>query len=245
MLLVCRQVRPLVIREVSLAEEVPETHLSTHQKQQRAEETLACIVRDLGRAIVPPCGLHPRWIGEAPDTLPSLSPGQAEELITEGAQLAEEREVPQALRLPLIRMVVDYTGFDIIPRQRFGAAYVGRVANPADMIFLKRARAVGRSLADEGDEGEARRSGSLSSEREEDVSEHMRSLVLSSLRKTGQEMQVLQRHDMADALVEFVRGRGEKVLNGARVRASPCRRRGLPSRRPPPRQMRSTSGSRA
>lgn len=123
--------------------------------------------------------------------------------------------MPQALRLPLVRLVVDYTGFDIIPRQRFGASYVGRVANPADMIFLKRARTVGRALAEE-EEGEGgARSGTLSSEREEDVSDHMRSLVLSSLRRQGQEMRVLQRHDMADALVEFVRGRGEKVLNGA------------------------------
>jgi len=40
--------------------------------------------------------------------------------------------------LPLIRLRVDWTGFCTINRQRFGAQYVGKVANPSDILqFMK------------------------------------------------------------------------------------------------------------
>ncbi|KAK2080753.1 hypothetical protein QBZ16_000607 [Prototheca wickerhamii] len=44
-----------------------------------------------------------------------------------------------APELPLVRLRVDYTGFSTINTQRFGARFVGRVANPHDIILWQRA----------------------------------------------------------------------------------------------------------
>jgi double-strand break repair protein MRE11 len=40
--------------------------------------------------------------------------------------------------LPLIRLRVDYTGFSTIHVQRFGQKYVGRVANPYDILLWQK-----------------------------------------------------------------------------------------------------------
>lgn len=49
-------------------------------------------------------------------------------------------------KLPLVRVKVDYSGFMTINPQRFGQKYVGKVANPQDiLIFSKAARVKGRS----------------------------------------------------------------------------------------------------
>jgi hypothetical protein len=43
--------------------------------------------------------------------------------------------------LPLIRLRVDYTGFGTVNSQRFGQKYVGKVANPHDMLLWAKAAA--------------------------------------------------------------------------------------------------------
>ena len=54
---------------------------------------------------------------------------------------AKQQQAPAAAaaRLPLIRLRVDYTGFSTINTQRFGQTYVGRVANPHDMLLFTKA----------------------------------------------------------------------------------------------------------
>lgn len=50
------------------------------------------------------------------------------------------------VKLPLVRVKVDYSGFMTINPQRFGQKYVGKVANPQDiLIFSKAARVKGRN----------------------------------------------------------------------------------------------------
>ena len=47
----------------------------------------------------------------------------------------------QAPPLPLIRLRVDYTGFSTINSQRFGQKFVGKVANPHDVLHWHKAAA--------------------------------------------------------------------------------------------------------
>ncbi len=54
-------------------------------------------------------------------------------------QAAAAGQLPPAGRLPLIRLRVDYTGFSTINTQRFGQTYVGKVANPHDMLLFTKA----------------------------------------------------------------------------------------------------------
>ena len=43
--------------------------------------------------------------------------------------------------LPLVRLRVDYTGFSTINSQRFGQKFVGKVANPQDVLHWHKAAA--------------------------------------------------------------------------------------------------------
>jgi double-strand break repair protein MRE11 len=45
---------------------------------------------------------------------------------------------PKMARLPLIRLKVEYTGFDTISAQRFGQQFVGKVANPNEILLFYR-----------------------------------------------------------------------------------------------------------
>jgi len=40
--------------------------------------------------------------------------------------------------LPLVRLRVDYTGFSTINAQRFGQQFVGKVANPHDLLLFQK-----------------------------------------------------------------------------------------------------------
>ncbi|CBI20379.3 hypothetical protein VitviT2T_029629 [Vitis vinifera] len=51
------------------------------------------------------------------------------------------------LKLPLVRIKVDYSGFMTINPQRFGQKYVGKVANPQDILIFTKASRKGRSEA--------------------------------------------------------------------------------------------------
>jgi hypothetical protein len=57
---------------------------------------------------------------------------QMVEALTADAKLA---------RLPLIRLKVEYSGFDTISQQRFGQQFVGKVANPNDILLFYRKKA--------------------------------------------------------------------------------------------------------
>jgi double-strand break repair protein MRE11 len=48
---------------------------------------------------------------------------------------------PASPKLPLVRLRVDYTGFSTINTQRFGSTFVGRAANPHDIVLWQKAPA--------------------------------------------------------------------------------------------------------
>ncbi|PHJ24215.1 mre11 dna-binding domain-containing protein [Cystoisospora suis] len=48
--------------------------------------------------------------------------------------------MPEQKKLPLVRLRVEHTGFSTISSSRFGAQFIGKVANPADMIHFFRKR---------------------------------------------------------------------------------------------------------
>jgi len=62
-------------------------------------------------------------------------------------QLPPSEVPPPALRLPLIRIKVEHSGFRVLSNQRFGASYVGKVANPADILLFYRKPGTTRTRA--------------------------------------------------------------------------------------------------
>ncbi|PKU85900.1 Double-strand break repair protein MRE11 [Dendrobium catenatum] len=97
------------------------------------------------------------------------------------------------LKLPLIRLKVDYSGFTTINPQRFGQKYVGKVANPQDILIFSKAAKKRQSLEDKIDDSEKLRPEELNQQ-------NIEALVAESNLK----MEILPVNDLDIALHEFV-----------------------------------------
>ena len=67
-----------------------------------------------------------------------------QETLVDGGDSGDSPETKYAISQPslvLVRLRVEHTGFGTINNQRFGAKYVGSVANPSDVLLFHRKRA--------------------------------------------------------------------------------------------------------
>ncbi|XP_073033136.1 double-strand break repair protein MRE11 isoform X2 [Primulina eburnea] len=96
------------------------------------------------------------------------------------------------LKLPLVRVKVDYSGFMTINPQRFGQKYVGKVANPQDILIFSKASRRGRA-EDKIDDSERLRPEELNQQ-------NIEALVAESNLK----MEILPVSDLDVALHNFV-----------------------------------------
>lgn len=142
-------------------------------------------------------------------------------MISRAHKKARERHAPKAfdvldrLNLPLIRLRVDYSGgFSTINPQRFGQKFVGKVANPNDILLFhkssKKRAGNGMDIDDDmaqedelGMEEEAQAEGLLEDQRRIDrlVREHL---------SASEGLQLLTSNDLSAALDDFV-NRDEKT----------------------------------
>lgn len=97
------------------------------------------------------------------------------------------------LKLPLIRIKVDYSGFMTINPQRFGQKYVGKVANPQDILIFSKAAKKRQSLEDKIEDPEKLRPEELNQQ-------NIEALVAESNLK----MEILPVNDLDIALHDFV-----------------------------------------
>ncbi|CAK0786238.1 hypothetical protein CVIRNUC_009451 [Coccomyxa viridis] len=114
---------------------------------------------------------------------------------------AQKRAAGQAdaQMLPLIRLRVDYTGFSTINAQRFGQQFVGKVANPHDLLLFQKAPAR-KPKAEAGDPNAA-----VPMElgmRPEALDEQQIELLIHE--QVHQKLQVILEGEMALALQDFV-----------------------------------------
>ncbi|MCO5582689.1 hypothetical protein L7F22_036588 [Adiantum nelumboides] len=78
---------------------------------------------------------------------PELDPNDPEAVLDHLSKLvhnlishANGKEISRPeLKLPLVRIKVDYTGYSTINPQRFGQKFVGKVANPHDILLFTKA----------------------------------------------------------------------------------------------------------
>ncbi|CAN6453386.1 unnamed protein product [Victoria cruziana] len=95
--------------------------------------------------------------------------------------------------LPLVRIKVDYTGFMTINPQRFGQKYVGKVANPQDILIFSKAAKKRQSHEEKIEDSERLRPEELNQQ-------NIEALVAESNLK----MEILPVNDLDVALHEFV-----------------------------------------
>ncbi|KAG8043620.1 hypothetical protein GUJ93_ZPchr0458g22771 [Zizania palustris] len=96
-------------------------------------------------------------------------------------------------KLPLIRIKVDYSGFSTINPQRFGQKYVGKVANPQDILIFSKSAKKRQTAGDNVDDSEKLRPEELNQQTIE-------ALVAESNLK----MEILPVDDLDIALHDFV-----------------------------------------
>ncbi|KAI4388321.1 hypothetical protein MLD38_000659 [Melastoma candidum] len=97
------------------------------------------------------------------------------------------------VKLPLIRIKVDYSGFMTINPQRFGQKYVGKVANPQDILIFSKASRKGRNENATFDDSERLRPEELNQQ-------NIEALVAENNLK----MEILPVNDLDRALHDFV-----------------------------------------
>ncbi|RCV35627.1 hypothetical protein SEVIR_7G266000v4 [Setaria viridis] len=111
-------------------------------------------------------------------------------LIEKSSQPTASRSEP---KLPLVRIKVDYSGFSTINPQRFGQKYVGKVANPQDILIFSKSAKKRQATGDHIDDSEKLRPEELNQQTIE-------ALVAESNLK----MEILPVDDLDIALHDFV-----------------------------------------
>lgn len=115
----------------------------------------------------------------------------------------------------ILRLRVDHEGFPSVNQQRFGAQFIGEVANPNDILLMsKKKREVHRAAAGGGAEGAGgRNSGSkaedwkaiLAEGAEEEMNKiRIEDLVNETLTNNKNQLSLLAEGEMAQALEDFV-----------------------------------------
>lgn len=108
---------------------------------------------------------------------------------------AERKRGPRTPSLPLVRLRVDYTGFTTINTQRFGQKFVGKVANPHDIVIWYKSPARRTAKPDAG-------ATNLSEDKriEDLISSHLAAAL-----------ELLPEPELTDALTRYVR-KDEKTV---------------------------------
>jgi hypothetical protein len=143
---------------------------------------------------------------ERPETVSAF----LSEKVTAMIEEATRTRNPRTPELPLVRLRVDYTGFSTINTQRFGQKFVGKVANPQDIILwqkaaLRRTKAERDAAAAATAAGVAAiRTGTLDETRIEDlIAVHLK-----------QNLEVLPEAELTEALRDYVdKGQNKDALD--------------------------------
>uniref|UniRef100_A0ACD5V0Z7 Uncharacterized protein n=1 Tax=Avena sativa TaxID=4498 RepID=A0ACD5V0Z7_AVESA len=111
-------------------------------------------------------------------------------LIEKSSQPAASGSEP---KLPLVRIKVDYSGFSTINPQRFGQKYVGKVANPQDILIFSKAAKKRQATGENVDESEKLRPEELNQQ-----------TIEALVAENNLKMEILPVDDLDIALHDFV-----------------------------------------
>ncbi|KAG2577109.1 hypothetical protein PVAP13_6NG081100 [Panicum virgatum] len=97
------------------------------------------------------------------------------------------------LKLPLVRIKVDYSGFSIINSKQFGQKYVGKVANPQDILHFTKSGERCKNTQE-----------STNSFGEVDTNDLNKQTIEALIPETNLQLEILHLNDLNSALHEFV-----------------------------------------
>jgi len=166
------------------------------------------------------------------------------ELREKAASTAEDEDLIEVKRYTLqkpnevlVRLKVDHSGFSTLNNQRFGAKFVGEVANPSDILLFHRRRQT--SDTPSVSKSSKSRQSAISNNSEpippEDLAEiNVEDLIKENLDISDKKLQILNEQSLGIALEEFVvkeqaRAIGETVQDILRVSQKQLNKRGSSS----------------
>jgi double-strand break repair protein MRE11 len=124
--------------------------------------------------------------------------------------LDHDRDASLKEKLPLLRLRVDYSGYTTINSQRFGQKFVGKVANPNDIILFTK-KVADKAKAKEGEEGAGGRGKDGNSQQQMATSvEDLNALINDNLKVP---LEVLDLQDLNRALHNFVEKDNQKAFH--------------------------------
>ncbi|CAO2187195.1 unnamed protein product [Urochloa humidicola] len=97
-------------------------------------------------------------------------------------------------KLPLVRIKVDYSRFSTINSKQFGQKYVGKVANPQDILLFKKSGKRCKITQE-----------STNSFGEADINELNQQTIEALISESNLQMEILSVHDLNSALHDFVK----------------------------------------
>ncbi|GJN26300.1 hypothetical protein PR202_gb14222 [Eleusine coracana subsp. coracana] len=138
-------------------------------------------------------------------------------LIEKSSQPTASRSEP---KLPLVRIKVDYSGFSTINPQRFGQKYVGKVANPQDILIFSKSAKKRQTTGEHADDSEKLRPEELNQQTIEAL------VAESNLNKLNSEAEKFKIDEediivkVSECMLERVKERSLQSKDGARMTLS-------------------------
>ena len=200
-------VRPFIIREVALRDHEDDYDLHN-------DEGLTAFLAEQVEAMIVEVG------NQSP--MPQPPPERAAAAPARRPPAGATASSPQkkAPKLPLVRLKVDYGGFSTCNPQKFGQRFVGRVANPADILLFQRTKvrrreekAAAEAAKLRGGSAHGRTAGIANDdddEAPEDAATQIQDIMAEFLRSGKDSLRLLPQSDLNAAVFHDFVGRDNK-----------------------------------
>lgn len=189
-------VRPCIIHDLSLQD-----HAHLDPEDPKVDQKITQVLEEI---------LHTQMINarEKQKTL-------LQDAIEAGNYVSHKKSKPLRFQMvhgeqPLIRLRVEHSGFTTLNNQRFGAKFVGKVANPTDILLFQRAKKQRGGGGGSGKGGSKKGNQAASDALEDPLQPEelhavsVEDLIKENLEESEQKLDILKQKDLAVALEEFV-----------------------------------------
>jgi double-strand break repair protein MRE11 len=196
-----KQLRPFLYGEISLATDCPHLDVNDVHIEDKIKQELTRKVRQMSQE----AKLLSKFMN---DNNKNINNGD-NEMITNGNEEVDTLLIPRDYHVKrceqsLIRLKVDHAGFPAINQQRFGAQFVGDVANPSDiLVFTKKKEKFTRARATEIPHG--RMQEILETGEEEEINKiRIEDLIEETLGSSTKKLSLFPIGEITQALEDFV-----------------------------------------
>ncbi len=140
---------------------------------------------------------------------------ESAKLVTQGAETLTLTHRVKEAHLILARLRVDYDGFVSLNQQRFGALFVGQVANPSELLLFSKAKKYGTAAPGASGVGTSRRAkrSDIDEDNGEGVSKANLEELVTSILCENRKMGLLPHNEMELAMDSFIHKKNTNAIS--------------------------------